>query len=85
MSKVLLSNRDGAMHLKPVNGKPRVWAGHTTIKVDDDEAAKLLKYKHVVELGPDGKQLRPADEVKPVPAGSGVGPEAQVPGKKKGA
>ncbi len=78
MAMLLLNKRNGPFHLPPAkkDGQPRVWAGNTTLTVEDEEGKRLLKYKDVVWLK-DGKQVKGPEGSKPVPSGSGVAGKAQ--------
>lgn len=83
----LLNKRKGPIHLRPLTsgGKPRVWEGGSTLKVDEDEAKKLLNYNDVVQLKGDGEAAEKADGAAPIPAGAGVSGKVAVPesGPKK--
>ena len=76
---LLLNKRAGPFHLKPLKGSKevRVWAGGTTLSVDEEEGKKLLRYKDVVQIK-DGVQVKGGAGGKvAVPAGAGVSGKAQ--------
>ena len=83
----LLNKRKGPICLKPLQSskEPRVWAGGTTIKVEEEEAKKLLNYHDVVQLKGDGVAAAKPQGAVPVPAGAGVSGKAALPddGAKK--
>ncbi|MDD5301512.1 MAG: hypothetical protein PHS14_00270 [Elusimicrobia bacterium] len=77
MTMLLLNKRTGPFHLAPAvkGGKPRVFAGGTTLSVSDEEGAKLLKYRDIVQIK-EGVQVKGPAGATPVPAGTGVSGKA---------